>query len=464
MLKPSLQLKLSQTLTMTPQLQQAIRLLQLPVLDLSAQIQDALEENIMLEMEDLPDVPKTNNDTVSEIETIKAEDSWQTSSMERNRDGGWNGEGRPINEFADLSGQTLREHLLWQLELEDFSPREAMIGEAIIDAINDDGYLASEPKDIEDLFDVEAGVSHAEIESALAKVQRLDPVGIGARSLSECLVLQLEQLEKSTPGLDLAIRLAKDHLDLIASQEYAELRRSLRTSESDLDVALALVRSCNPKPGLAVSPAAPEYVIPDVFVRKVDNRWQVEISASSIPRLSVNQQYAKLLRGNGNHAALRTQLQEARWLVRSLEIRNETLLKVATCIVSRQKDFLEHGDEAMKPLVLRDVAESIGMHESTISRVTTNKYMHTPRGVFEFKYFFSSHLSTVDGNDQSSTSVRAKIRKLIGAENPAKPLSDSKIAQMLAEEGINVARRTVAKYREAMKISSSSERRVRQPK
>jgi RNA polymerase sigma-54 factor len=447
MLKPSLQLKLGQTLTMTPQLQQAIRLLQLPVLDLSAQIQDALEENIMLEMEDLPDVPKTNNDTVNEIETIKAEDSWQSSSMERARDSGWNGEGRPINEYADLSGQTLREHLLWQLELEDFSPREALIGEALVDAINDDGYLTTEPEDLKDFFDAQASVTIEEIEGTLAKVQGLDPVGIGARSLSECLVLQLSQLEITTPGLELAIKLAKDNLDLIASQEYGELRRSLRTSEADLDV-----------------PAAPEYVIPDVFVRKIDNRWQVEISASGIPRLSVNQQYAKLLRGNGNHAALRSQLQEARWLVRSLEIRNETLLKVATCIVSRQKEFLEHGDEAMKPLVLRDVAETIGMHESTISRVTTNKYMHTPRGVFEFKYFFSSHLSTVDGEDQSSTSVRAKIRKLIGAENPVKPLSDSKIALMLADEGITVARRTVAKYREAMKIASSSERKVRKPK
>jgi RNA polymerase sigma-54 factor len=464
MLKPSLQLKLGQTLTMTPQLQQAIRLLQLPVLDLNAQIQDALEENVMLEMEDLPDVPKTSNDTISEIETIKPEDSWQSPSAERTRDSGWNGEGRPINDYADLSAQSLREHLLWQLELEDFNPREVMIGEALIDAINDDGYLTGDPEDIKDSFDDDARVTREEIETTLAKVQRLDPVGVGARSLSECLVLQLGQLEASTPGLELATRLAQDHLDLIASQEYGELRRSLRTSEADLDQAIALVRSCNPKPGLAVSPAAPEYVIPDVFVRKVDNRWQVEVSASGIPRLTVNQQYAKLLRGNGDHAALRTQLQEARWLVRSLEIRNETLLKVATCIVSRQKEFLEHGEEAMKPLVLRDVAESIGMHESTISRVTTNKYMHTPRGVFEFKYFFSSHLSTVDGKDQSSTSVRAKIRKLIAVENPAKPLSDSKIAKMLAEEGINVARRTVAKYREAMKIPSSSERKVRKPK
>lgn len=464
MLKPTLQLKLGQSLTMTPQLQQAIRLLQLPVLDLSAQIQEALEENIMLEMEDLPDVPKTSADTTAEIETIKAEDSWQSNSMDRIQDGGWNGEGRPINEFADQSGQSLREHLLWQLELEDFTPREALIGEALIDAINDDGYLTTAVDEIGEAIDDEAGVVLEEIEQTLKKVQGLDPVGVGARTLSECLILQLCQLEAGTPGVELAIRLAQDHLDLIANREYGEIRRSLRTTEADLDVALALVRSCNPKPGLAVSSTAAEYVIPDVFIRKIDGRWQVEISASGIPRLSVNQQYAKLLRGNGDHAALRTQLQEARWLVRSLEIRNETLLKVATCIVARQKDFLDHGDEAMKPLVLRDVAEAIGMHESTISRVTTNKYMHTPRGVFEFKYFFSSHLSSSDGEDQSSTSVRAKIRKLIGAENPAKPLSDSKIAQMLADDGITVARRTVAKYREAMKISSSSERKVRKPR
>jgi RNA polymerase sigma-54 factor len=464
MLKPTLQLKLGQTLTMTPQLQQAIRLLQLPVLDLSAQIQEALEENVMLEMEDLPDVPKTSADTTAEIETIRAEDSWQSSSMERIQDGGWNGEGRPVNDFVDQSGQSLREHLLWQLELEHFTPREALIGEALIDAINDDGYLTSELEDITGFIDEETGVSLAEIENALSKVQRLDPVGIGARSLSECIVLQLRQLEPATPGIELAIEMATNHLALIASQEYGEIRRTLRTSEASFDAALALVKSCNPKPGQSVSPVAAEYVIPDVFVRKIDGRWQVEVSASGIPRLSVNQQYAKLLRGSGDHAALRTQLQEARWLVRSLEIRNETLMKVATSIVERQREFLEHGDEAMKPLVLRDVAESIGMHESTISRVTTNKYMHTPRGVFEFKYFFSSHLSTVDGGDQSSTSVRAKIRKLIGAENPAKPLSDSKIADLLAKEGITVARRTVAKYREAMRILSSSERKVRKPR
>ena len=461
MLKPSLQLKLGQTLTMTPQLQQAIRLLQLPVLDLNAQIQDALEENIMLEMEDLPDVPQTSAETTAEVETIRAEDSWQSTATARIQDGGWNGEGRPINEFADESGQTLHEHLLWQLEMEDFEPREVIIGEAIVDSISDDGYLAVELEEIQEILAKEAEFTAAEIETTLAKIQRLDPVGVGARSIPECIILQLRQLDPATPGLQLAVDVADSYLDLVADRDYGELRRTLRTSEEDLHDALALVKSCNPKPGLAVSPASTEYVVPDVFVRKVDNRWQVEISPTGVPRLSVNQQYAQLLRGSGDHAVLRTQLQEARWLIRSLEIRNETLMKVATCIVSRQTEFLEHGDEGMKPMVLRDVAEEIGMHESTISRVTTNKYMHTPRGVFEFKYFFSSHLASATGEDQSSTSVRAKIRKLIGAENPAKPLSDSKIANQLAEEGISVARRTVAKYRESMNIASSSERRKR---
>jgi RNA polymerase sigma-54 factor len=390
----------------------------------------------MLEMEDLPDVPKTSDESTAEIETIQAEDQWQTRADRRIQDGGWNGEGRPISEFADFadeSGQTLREHLLWQLEMGQFSPREAMIGEAVIDAINDDGYLTIGLNEIEEILEPETSVRREEIEAALAKVQRFDPAGIGARSLSECITLQLRQLDTATPGLELAMDLADQHLDLVATREYGELRRSLRTSEETLHDALALIRGCNPRPGQSVSPAAAEYVIPDVFVRKVDNRWQVEISPTGVPKLSVNQQYAKLLRGSGDHAVLRTQLQEARWLIRSLEIRNETLLKVATCIVKRQTDFLD----------------------------TTNKYMHTPRGVVEFKYFFSSHLATADGEDQSSTSVRAKIRKLIGAENPAKPLSDSKIASRLADEGIKVARRTVAKYRESMNIASSSERRQR---
>ena len=464
MLKPSLQLKLGQTLTMTPQLQQAIRLLQLPILDLNAQIQEALEENIMLEMEDLPDVPQTSAETTAEVEAIKADETWQTRAAERIQDGGWNGEGRPIAEFADESGQSLRDHLLWQVELEHFSPREVVIAEAIIDSINDAGYVEADMAEILDSLDESPSVTAHEVERTLAKIQHLDPVGIGARSLSESIVLQLSQLDWETPGLQLALEIAGEHLDLVATRDYGELRRGLRVTEDDLQDALALIRGCNPRPGNAVSPPGAEYVIPDVFVRKVDNKWQVEISPTGVPRLSVNQQYARLLRGSGEHAVLRSQLQEARWLIRSLEIRNETLLKVATSIVARQTKFLEQGDEAMKPMVLRDIAEEIGMHESTISRVTTNKYMHTPRGIFEFKYFFSSHLSTASGEDQSSTSVRAKIRKLINAENPAKPLSDSKITNLLKDEGISVARRTVAKYREAMNIPSSSERRIREPR
>ena len=436
-------------------------MLQLPMLDLSAQIQDALEKNVMLEMEDLPDVPNTTADSTTELETLTAADSWKIQSTERIRDGGWNEEGRPGTDFEDRNSQTLRQHLLWQLEMEDFTSREGIIGAAIVDAIDDDGYLTADLEEMKDFVSKDSDISNEEMEVVLAKVQGLDPIGIGARSLSECIVLQLQQLDPSTPGLEVAIQIAADHLSLLADRAFDEIRRSLQTSEDIFEAALALVKSCNPKPGQSVSPAPAEYVIPDVFVRKIDGRWLVELSASGIPKLSVNQQYAKLLQGSGDHAALRTQLQEARWLVRSLEIRNETLLKVATSIVSRQSEFLDHGDEAMKPLVLKNIAESIGMHESTISRVTSNKYMYTPRGVFEFKYFFSSHLSTMGREDQSSISVRAKIRKLIGGENPEKPLSDNKIAGVLGEEGITVARRTVAKYREAMRILSSSERKMR---
>ena len=462
MLKPSLQLKLGQTLTMTPQLQQAIRLLQLPVLDLNAEIQEALEENIMLEMEDLPDVPSTSADTTAEVETIKADELWEARSNERIQDGGWNGEGRPITEFADESGQSLREHLLWQLEMEHFTPREVVIGEAIVDSINDDGYLEVDIEEILAALTRNRPPPSARWREPWSRSSASTRLGWAHATCPSAIVLQLSQLDWETPGLQLAIEIAGAHLDLVATRDYGELRRGLRTSEDDLHDALALIRGCNPRPGTAVSPAAAEYVIPDVFVRKIDDHWQVEISPTGVPRLSVNQQYAKLLRGSGEHAVLKSQLQEARWLIRSLEIRNETLLKVATSIVTRQTDFLEHGDEAMKPMVLRDIADEIGMHESTISRVTTNKYMHTPRGVLEFKYFFSSHLSSASGEDQSSTSVRAKIRKLIGNENPAKPLSDSKITNLLKDEGISVARRTVAKYREAMNIPSSSERRVRE--
>jgi RNA polymerase sigma-54 factor len=292
----------------------------------------------------------------------------------------------------------------------------------------------------------------------LHAVQSLEPAGVGARNLGECIALQLRQLHPDTPARDVAIRVALEHLDLVAAQQLVLLRRQLRCSEGDLEMALALVRSCHPRPGAAVNPAQAEYVIPDVFVRRTDHGWIVEINQATVPRVRVNSTYANLISRSPDHAMLRTQLQEARWLMRSLEIRNETLVKVARCIVQRQTSFFELGEEAMEPLILKDVAEAVEMHESTISRVTTAKYMHTPRGVFEFRYFFSSHVAGEEG-DQSSTAVRAKIRKLVSGEDPEKPLSDSQIAQMLSTEGITVARRTVAKYREAMKIASSSDRK-----
>ena len=291
-------------------------------------------------------------------------------------------------------------------------------------------------------------------------VQQLDPSGVGARSIGESVELQLKQLDPATPGLALAETIAREHLTLVAEQQHGLLKRLLRTTDEDLQVAIALIRACRPRPGSAVFAPTAEYVVPDVFVRRHDGQWIVELNGSISPRLRVNQLYAGSLGRGEEYDALRSQLQEARWLIRSLEIRNETLLKVALAIVQRQVDFLEQGEERMRPMVLRDVAEAIEMHESTVSRVTANKYMHTPRGVFEFRYFFSSHLAGEEG-EQSSTAVRAKIRKLVSGEDPGKPLSDNQIAQILSEGGVTVARRTVAKYREALKIPSSSDRKRR---
>jgi RNA polymerase sigma-54 factor len=457
-MKLSLQLKLGQQLTMTPQLQQAIRLLQLPLLELNSQIEQALAENVMLETEE-PEAPEP----IAEEAPVVAgdgEDMSPWSDVPRGGGEPWSDDSRRP-EFADRSDETLRDHLLWQLEMEHFSPREIVIGQALVDAIDEDGYL-TEPLDvIQQALHDEARFGVDEIEQTLRKLQALDPAGVGARDLGECLQIQLRQYDESVAGRDLALRIADGYLDLVAEQQYATLRRRLGVSEEELDEAVTLVRSCHPRPGSALQSAATEYIIPDVYVRKQDGRWIVEVNRSIAPRLRVNQAYANLLRGDGQHANLRTQLQEARWLVRSLEIRHDTLLKVAMSIIEQQVEFFERGEEAMKPMVLRSIADTIEMHESTVSRVTTRKYMHTPRGIYEFRYFFSSQLAAADGTEQSSTAIRAKIRRLIGQENPQKPLSDSKIVTLLAEEGTRIARRTVAKYREAMNIAPSSERRER---
>jgi RNA polymerase sigma-54 factor len=487
-MKPALQLRISQQLTMTPQLQQAIRLLLMPVTELNTQLEQLLADNMMLEAEepetdpaDLAEqIPVTGSSSTSDgadpdSETWDARDEPAEAAPEpageedmdsllwNETSGGGTGfddeDGRP--EPSDRSAETLHAHLMWQLEIEHFSAREYRIGEAIIDAIDDAGYLGETLPAILEMLDPAEGYTLAEVEQTLAKVQALDPVGIGARDLGECLRLQLQQIEPGEPGRTLALAIAMDGLDLVAEQQYAMLRRRLGVSTEELDAALALIRHCNPKPGLAIHPAPADYIVPDVYVRKRQGRWQVDLNRSVTPRLKVNQEYANLVRGDSAHTVLRNQLQEARWLVRSLEIRDDTLLKVASCIVERQAEFLDRGDEAMRPMVLKDVAELVGMHESTISRVTTSKYMHTPRGVFEFRHFFSSQVTGDDGSEQSSTAIRARIRRLISQEDPANPLSDSQLASLLAGENIKVARRTVAKYREAMQIEPSSERKRR---
>jgi RNA polymerase sigma-54 factor len=482
MLKPSLQLRLTQQLTMTPQLQQAIRLLQLPIMELQTQIQAALDDNVMLEAEENETPAETPETTDSADPTdgaeaadgdaidppapeefaelaVASEAEWEDVQKTGPSETPKSAEPPTTFEYADRSEETLRDHLLWQLELENLDTETTAIGQAIIDAVNDDGYLTDDLETIRATLAPDVIVPVERVERTLVDlVQQFDPIGIAARSVSECVLLQLAVLAADTPGLALARTIAAEHLALVAERQYGALKRLLRVSDGDLEAAIALVRSCHPRPGASVFAPAAEYVVPDVFVRKSDGHWVVELNNAVSPQLRVNQIYAGSLGRGEEYDVLRTQLQEARWLIRSLEIRNETLLKVALTIVQRQTEFLEQGEEYMRPMVLRDIAEAIEMHESTVSRVTTNKYMHTPRGVFEFRYFFSSHVAGEEG-EQSSTAVRAKIRKLVGGEDSQKPLSDSQIAQLLSGEGITVARRTVAKYREAMKIPSSSDRK-----
>jgi len=474
MLKPALQLKLGQQLTMTPQLQQAIRLLQLPVLELQAQVQEALESNVMLEAEEEEQIDLTSLDqpapqgedsedrpeaTTEEAEvSVEMEDPWLESSTPSGEGRAPDDDDRPL-EFSDERGRDLHQHLIWQLEVSRLDAREVWIGEAIVDALNDDGYLTESVADITRSLTADLPVGEDDVERVLAFVQSLDPTGVGARSAAECIGLQLAQLEDGTPGRELALAIARDHLQAVADRDLPGLCESFGTDEESLEAALTLIRGCNPRPGSAFEGAEPEYIVPDVFVRRTDQGWSVEINPGSVPRLKVNQDYASLVTRSGDYATLRAQLQEARWLIRSLEIRKDTLLRVARTIVQRQAAFLERGEEAMQPMILRDVAEAVSMHESTISRVTTGKYMLTPRGIYEFRYFFSSHVSGASGEDVSSVAIRARIRKLISSEDSARPLSDAQLADLLSGEGVKVARRTVAKYREALGFGSSGDRR-----
>lgn len=512
-MKPTLSLGFRQQLKMTPQLQQAIRLLQLSALDLQREIREVLESNPMLE-EDAeaetggqasgPDDSEAGPDAFADDGRNRYGEASRTSSdtgeptanadmaeaapeqpavdaeltrpipQELPVDSNWDdifqppatpsmtGEGYRDIDDTNSAAETLNDHLRWQLNLTPMSDTDRLIATAIIDAINPDGMLESDVDELLESFEPALGIGAREVDAVLKRIQHFDPAGVAARDLSECLSLQLEALDAATPWRDEAIVVVRDHLGLLGAKDFTALKRRTRLGEPELAETAALIQSLNPRPGAALATGPAEYVIPDVVVRREKDRWVVELNPEATPALRVNQGYASLVRRADNsrqNTWMKDNLAEARWFLKSLQSRHETLLRVASKIVEFQRGFLEHGEEAMRPLVLHDIAEAVGLHESTISRVTSRKYIQTPRGLFELKYFFSSHVGTSDGNEVSSTAIRAQIRKLTACENPRKPLSDNRIAAILAKRNINVARRTVAKYRESMSIPPSNRRK-----
>lgn len=474
-MKQGLQLRLSQQLAMTPQLQQAIRLLQLSTLELQQELQQALESNPLLEQIDTHEEIDTRE--TQDSETLDTADALEQKEMpeELPLDASWDTiytAGTPSGTSGDYiddelpvyqgeTTQTLQDYLMWQVELTPFSDTDRAIATSIVDAVDDTGYLTVPLEDIlESMGDEEIDID--EVEAVLKRIQRFDPVGVAAKDLRDCLLIQLSQFDKTTPWLEEARLIISDHLDLLANYDFRTLMRVTRLKEDVLKEAVNLIQSLDPRPGQSIQTGEPEYVIPDVLVRKHNGHWTVELNSDSIPRLQINQHYASMCnnaRNDGDSQFIRSNLQDAKWLIKSLESRNDTLLRVSRCIVEQQQAFFEQGEEYMKPMVLADIAQAVEMHESTISRVTTQKYLHSPRGIFELKYFFSSHVNTEGGGEASSTAIRALVKKLIAAENPAKPLSDSKLTSLLSEQGIMVARRTVAKYRESLSIPPSNQRK-----
>lgn len=496
-MKLSLQLKISQQLTMTPQLQQAIKLLQLSTLDLQQTIQETIETNPMLEINEEETEPSNETNPADQPlnqEKATASDSSETAASEEWSDNipenlpvdsSWEdvypstpntSHSAPSSEFSDFESNTstedsIQDHLLWQLNLSTMTDLDHVIALTIIDSVEPDGYLHSTLESIQETVIRELSsypdqgadeVELDEVEAVLHRLQHFDPIGVCARDLAECLTVQMNQLPNDTPWLSQAKLIVSKHLALIGNHDYAQLMRRTKLKEPALKEVIQLIQSLNPKPGEIISESQSEYVIPDVTVKKVKGRWLVSLNPDSMPKVQINSGYAAMVKRadtSSDNTYLRNHLQEARWFLKSLQSRNETLLKVATEIVTIQQDFLESGEEAMKPLVLHDIAEAVDMHESTISRVTTQKYILTPRGIFELKYFFSSHVDTNNGSGCSSTAIRAIIRKLVAAELQSKPLSDSKIAEILSDQGINVARRTIAKYRESLSIPPSNKRK-----
>ena len=500
-MKPSLQLRIGQQLTMTPQLQQAIRLLQLSSLDLQAEVQEALETNPMLDVDEDQANHEASDDSAkerksesddSQIETHEALtkevvtkdlpvdtqwENWDAAPPSSGSSNNFDNDER-FTEYQGKTTESLQDHLIWQMQLTPFSEQDQTIATAIIDAVNDDGYLESTLDELieslgEEIMppcesdDPELVAEHKdqqerEILVVLKRIQQFDPVGVASRNLRECLMVQLAHLGPLTDVHKDAELLIRDYMDELGSKNYKQIMRKAKFTEDRLREAMKVVQTLNPRPGDSIVTKTAEYVVPDVYVYKEKGQWVVELNPDSAPKLRINEQYASLIKradSSPDNTFLQNNLQEAKWFIKSLLSRNDTLLNVTQRIVEFQQGFFEYGEEAMRPLVLSDIAEAVEMHESTISRVTTQKYMHTPRGIFELKYFFSSHVSTASGGECSSTAIKALIKKLVAAEPPTKPLSDSKLAKILEEQGIKVARRTIAKYREALAIPPSNERK-----
>ncbi len=483
-MKQSLQLRLGQQLTMTPQLQQAIKLLQMSTLDLQQEIQQVLDSNMMLEVSEEENQQQENTELIepsfpkeNEFSEIPNLDEKSDIPSELPGDSSWEDVFDTIQSYTASShddegddyifqrapSQTLHDHLHWQLEMSIFSEQDYAIATAIIDSINDDGYLTGTIGEIhQGLLGQIENLDLDEVMAVLHRLQNFDPPGVVALDLADCLGLQLKQMPEDTVGRSKALELVQNHLDFLGKRDLVKLKKALELEDEELNQVIHLIRSLEPKPGQIISPQENQYIIPDVMVVRAGRQWVVALNPDIAPKLRVNPFYSNMVKRADNSAdntTMKNHLQEARWFIKSLQSRNETLLKVARSIVGHQTDFLNLGEKAMKPLVLRDVAEEVGMHESTISRVTTQKYMHTPNGIFEFKYFFSSHVSTDAGGECSATAIKAILKEILEQEDPTQPLSDHALSAVLKAKGINVARRTVAKYREALSIPSSSERK-----
>ena len=477
-MKHSLQLRLSQHLTLTPQLQLSIRLLQLSTLELNQEIEKFLQDNPLLEREDgirdepagSPPQPGTPEYAAGSSADSGADDSEDRADAE---DGGserlaqdyTQGGTRSDNDEAEYpqlaaEAQTLREHLIWQLSLTQLAERDQRVVMLLIDSLDDDGYLHQDLDELAALLPPELEIGIDELHVALRHLQNLEPVGVGARSPAECLQLQLQALPATTPHRAQALETVKHHLDVLAARDFAKLRKLLHCADDELRGVQHLIVGLNPRPGSGFFAGDTRYVIPDVIVKKVKGAWHAALNPDAMPRLRINRLYADILQRNrGAGQQLASQLQEARWLIKNVQQRFDTILRVSQAIVERQRHFFEHGEVAMRPLVLREIAEILDLHESTVSRVTTQKFMLTPRGIFELKYFFGSHVTTDSGGAASSTAIRALIKQMVSAENARKPLSDSQISEILGQQGIIVARRTVAKYRESMQILPMSLRK-----